>query len=93
MMETMGTRTPVYDRVTEERGFDPLAQQYEEEHDLVFGCAAVIYAGDRIDPPEFCENATADGEEFCEEHLADILAAEDAQHERADRIRKGEEDD
>lgn len=31
-------------------------------------CNAVVFAGNRIDPPEFCDEEAEPGTEYCERH-------------------------
>lgn len=31
-------------------------------------CDALLFAGNRIDPPEYCDEEAVDGTDYCEKH-------------------------
>jgi hypothetical protein len=49
-------------------------------------CQATVFAGNRIDPPEYCENETVPAGEFCERHQQLVDELEDRYADGPDHV-------
>jgi hypothetical protein len=90
--------TDLYRTVVLERSFDPLfardlAAAIDTPHVEERYCAAVVFAGNRIDPPEMCDEVANEDTDYCDRHAvqADEYAYEDEMERRADARREDPE--